>query len=130
MAQSRHILFVSRELLDEATHRVLEERGWLLALVPDVEPAYRRLHKSQFDLVILDLTKSTEGLIFIKRLRAAQITRTIPVLVLGEWGTGAPSLALSQGADAYEPKPINAERLATSIERLLTERAVAAGWNQ
>jgi DNA-binding response OmpR family regulator len=130
MAQSRHILFVSRELLDEATHRALEERGWLLALVPDLEPAYRRLNKTQFDLVILDLTKSTDGISFLKRVREAELTKAIPVLVLGEWGTGAPSLALSQGADAYEPKPIQAERLATSIERLLTERAVAVGWNE
>lgn len=130
MAQSRHILLVSRELLDEATHRVLEGRGWSVALVPDVEPAYRRLNRSQFDLVILDLTKSTDGIDFIKRLRDAELTRTIPVLVLGEWGTGAPSLALSQGADAYEPMPIHAERLATSIERLLTESAVAAAGSE
>jgi len=130
MAQSRQILFVSRKLLDEATHRVLEERGWSLAFAADVEPAYRRLTKSQFDLVILDLTKSPDGIDFIKRMREAEETKTIPVLVLGEWGTGAPVVALSQGADAYEPMPIHAERLATSIERLLTESAMAAGWNE
>jgi DNA-binding NtrC family response regulator len=84
------------------------------------------LVESHFSLVIAELGQNREAINFIKRMRETEGTRAMPVLVLGEWGTGGPTLAMSQGADAYERTPIQAERLATSIERLLTERALAA----
>ena len=35
-------------------------------------------------------------------------------------------LALSQGADAYEPKPVDAARLVDAVERLLGTKALTA----
>jgi DNA-binding response OmpR family regulator len=125
MVKPRQILFVSSELPDEFTHRALEGGGFTVALAPEGEPAYRKLLESRFDLVVVSLGQST-GVDFIKRVRETERTKALLVLALGEWGTGRPSLALSQGADAYEPAPIDAKRLITSIERLLGDRAEAA----
>ena len=48
--------------------------------------------------------------------------------IMAEWGTGEPTLALSAGADAYEPvgARIGSSRLITAIERLLSRQAAAA----
>lgn len=131
MKPSPRILFVSSEIPDEATRRTLEKRGFVLTMAKDFERARGQLVESEINLVIVDLmsagpaTRGSESgspeVAFIKHLREAETTKAVPVLVVGEWGTGQPSLALSQGADAYERTPIDAERLATSIERLLTE---------
>jgi len=40
-------------------------------------------------------------------------------LTVAQWGTGQATIALAQGADAFEPKPVEADRLVDAIERLL-----------
>lgn len=130
MARSRQILFVGRDVPDEATNHALTERGCSIVLAHDCDKAYSRVLGTRFDLLIVNLAVSAKGIDLIKRVRESGTIQATPVLVLGEWGTGEPSLALSQGADAFEPVPIHAGRLATSIERLLTERAVAAVPNE
>lgn|GEM_PF-686373 len=143
MKPSPRILFVSNEIPDDVTRRTLEKRGFVLTMASDFEGARGRLAKSEINLVIVDLMSadSTNGgsesgppeIAFIRHLRETETTKAVPVLVVGEWGTGQPTLALSQGADAYERTPIDAERLATSIERLLTEPRLvgaAAGWSE
>ena len=126
MAQSRRVLFVAQQIPDDVTRRTLEIRGFVPTFANDWQHAWGQLTESDFSLVIADLGKDGDAISFIKRLRETESTKAMPVLVLGQWGTGGPTLALSQGADAYERTPIQAERLLTSIERLLTERALAA----
>jgi hypothetical protein len=48
------------------------------------------------------------------------------LLVIAEWGTGQASLALAQGADAFEPWPIETDRLISAIDRMLHQHAAAA----
>jgi len=127
--QSRRILFVGHEVADEFAHRALEERGFKVTVAQNHERGYRQLLQSQFDLVVVNLKSPTEGIDFIKRVRETEITKRILMLAVGDWGTGQPTLALTKGADAYEP-PQNGEGLAISIESLLTGRAVAAGGNK
>jgi CheY-like chemotaxis protein len=126
MTTTRRVLFVAPKIPDDVTRRTLENRGLAAIYEADWQNAWGRLAESQFSLVIADLGRDEEAINFIRRMRETESTKAMPVLVLGEWGTGGPTLALSQGADAYERTPIQAERLATSIERLLTERALAA----
>jgi DNA-binding response OmpR family regulator len=123
---SRRVLFVAQRIPDDVTRRTLEHHGFAPTFATNWQDAWRQLVESDFSLVIADLGQDESAIDFIKRLRETDKTKTMPVLVLGEWGTGGPTLALSQGADAYERTPIQAERLATSIERLLTKRAIAA----
>lgn len=126
MTLTRRVLFVATQIPDEVTRRTLENRGLAATYEADWQDAWCQLAGSEFSLVIADLGRAEDAINFIRRVRATERTKAMPVLALGEWGTGGPTLALSQGADAYEPTPIQAESLATSIERLLTERARAA----
>ena len=126
MTTTRRVLFVAPQIPDDVTRRTLEHRGFAPIYEDDWQNAWEQLVESQFSLVIAELGGDEQGINFIRCMRETESTKATPVLVLGEWGTGGPTLALSQGADAYERTPIQAERLATSIERLLTERALAA----
>jgi DNA-binding response OmpR family regulator len=126
MTPTRQVLFVAPQLPDDVTRRTLENRGLAATYEDDWQDAWGQLVRSEFSLVIADLGRDRDAINFIRRMRETESTKGMPLLVLGEWGTGGPAFALSQGADAYEPTPIQAERLATSIERLLTERALAA----
>lgn len=130
MTASRRVLFVAQQVPDDVTRRTLETRGFAPTFANDWQHAWGQLIESEFSLVIAELGQSDDALTFIKRMRETESTKAMPVLVLGEWGTGGPTLALSQGADAYEPTPIQAVRLATSIARLLTERALAASQSE
>lgn len=104
----------------------LEERRYEVESQSDYDAAHHRLTDSEFDLVVIDLTDALVGIEFIKQVRAmTKLTQTL-LLVLVEWGTGAATLALSQGADAYEPKPLDTSRLLASVERLLGGRIALA----
>ena len=127
---ARRVLFVARQVPDDVTRRTMETRGFLPTFANDWQQAWGQLIESEFSLVIAELGQSDDAITFIKRMRETESTKGMPVLVLGEWGTGGPTLALSQGADAYEPVPVQAERLVTSISRLLTERALAASQSE
>jgi CheY-like chemotaxis protein len=131
MTSSRRVLLLSSELPDARIRRALERRGFELRWSSDYRIAWQALVETDFNLVVMDLGtveqlsdgsgSVTDAIGLINQLRQSDMLKATPVLVLGEWGTGRPSLALANGADAYERTPIEAERLATSIDRLLAE---------
>jgi len=85
------------------------------------------LLNSQFDLVIVSVENAKAGADLIRRIRSDGSLTQLRVLTIARWGTGQAMLALSQGIDAYEPKPIEADRLVAAIEKLLpAARAMAA----
>src|SRR5262245_48373527 len=104
----------------------LQERRYAVESAADYESASRQLIESEFDLVIIDLVEASAGVEFIKRARATTRPERTLLLVLVEWGTGGATLALAQGADAYEPKPLDIPRLMISVERLLGSRIALA----
>ena len=125
MANSRNVLFVSRDVPDEETRRLLQVRQLRVISVNNASVAADFMTQTKFEAVVLDLRIGSDALTFIR-----SIHNELPVLAIGDWGTGEPSLALSAGAEAYEPTPLNAERLLASIERLLTKRGLAAVANE
>lgn len=126
MVHSQRILIVSGDAQFDSMREAVEARGFEVMVAHDHESAFCRLLESPFDLVVIDLSGAARDIDFIRRLRAAPKLGKCFVLALGEWGTGQPTLALSQGADAYEPKPVNAEHLIQSVERLLRRRLAVA----
>jgi DNA-binding response OmpR family regulator len=120
----RRVLFVAPQVPDDVTRRTLEIRGFDPTFTNDWQKAWNHLAESEFSLVVADVDRNESAIRFIRKLRQRS---NLPILVVGKWGTGAPTLALSQGADAFERLPIQAERLAASIERLLTRSVVTAG---
>lgn len=124
MTQS--ILFVGGADLDGSVRQHLEQNGYAVSAVQDAGAAIELLAASLIDLVIVQLNESEHGTNLIKRLREAPETK---VLAIAEWGTGQPTVALAAGADAYEPAPIDPDRLVEAVQRVLHKRAAAVGMN-
>ena len=122
MHYSQQILLVSDDARSISTRAALEQGGFGVTVASDSETAYGQLLDSPFDLVIVDVARATTGIEFVKRLRATPKVSKTFVLTIADWGTGQATLALTEGADAYEPKPISPERLISVVERLLRPR--------
>jgi len=86
--------------------------------------AYERLRLSPPDLLVIDVLDLREGIDLLKSVRAAPELKPTLVMVIAEWGTGQPMLALSHGADAFEPKPVDEPRLIAAVKRLLRPNMV------
>jgi DNA-binding NarL/FixJ family response regulator len=77
-------------------------------------------------LVVMNLATADDSAELTKQIRGrADLANTL-LLVIAEWGTGQASLALAQGADAFEPWPIETDRLISAIDRMLHQHAAAA----
>jgi len=127
MSESQRILVVSDNA--DFPRVAIEQRGFAVSMATDCDTALERLLDASFDLVAVDSFGAQDGVEFIRRVRATPQLTGILILIMSEWGTGEPALALSAGADAYEPSEptsIDPNRLITSIERLLSRQAAAA----
>ena len=124
MPDSQQIFVVSDDAPSKFTRVALEQRGFAVTFAQDFDAAYRQLHDAAFDLVIVDVARATTGVEFVKRLRATPKLSKTFVLTIADWGTGQATLALTEGADGYEPKPVTSERLIAAVERLLRQRVV------
>jgi len=129
MTKSQRILIVSDSAQFSFARAALEQRGFAVTIAKDGGTAFETLLGNPFDVVVTDSGRAENSIEFIKRVRATPQLTGILILFIAEWGTGTPSLALSCGADAYEPnhgRPIDPNRLITSIERLLNPQVAAA----
>ena len=120
----QRILIVSNEALSASVRDALEQRGFIVTVAADSERADGELARSLVALVIVVVADGINGIELIKRIRATPTLKRALILVVAAWGAGAATLALSQGADAYEPRPLEANRLLASVERLLLRQAV------
>jgi DNA-binding response OmpR family regulator len=127
MAESQRILIVCN---GQAFPRApLEQRGLDITIAKDCAAAFELLLGARFDLVVIDFAPPGDAVEFIKRVRNTPPLAGILILIMAEWGTGEPTLALTAGADAFEPgvgESIDPRRLITSIERLLGRQGAAA----
>src|SRR5258706_13422229 len=131
MTKATRILIVTdRDDQQDATHRALARQDFEAVAAQDFTAAYTRLLNSKFDLIGIESTQpARDSIEFIKRVRATPRLTGILILIVAERGAGETTLALSAGADAYEPtetEPIDPTRLVTSIERLLHRQVAAA----
>lgn len=130
MAHSPRILIVAPDDDERTAISKALARDFEINDTADFNRAIALLQESRFRLILIKSAGSPEeGIAFIKSVRAAEQLTGILILVLAEWGTGEATLALSAGADAFEPDgpgPPDADRLQTSIERLLSRQAAAA----
>ena len=124
------ILVLSNARVDGSLRRSLNARGFAVTFEQNAREALDQLSRSSFDVVVLDSVSIADARDLIKRVRRVATFKAIPIVVFGEWGTGQPSVALSAGADAFEPAPIEASRLIEAISRLPRRRAAAAGRGQ
>lgn len=123
MAESQRILLVTDAANDRLTQS-LERNGFTVSVESDCERAQVRLTEAPADLLIVDLANGDAAVDLVKRVRVSTRLRRMLIMTLAEWGSGQPTLLLSQGVDAFEPKPIDAARLVSAVERLLRPRMV------
>lgn len=123
----QRILFVGNARLRDSLGYSLNARGFAVTFEQSSYEAFDQLARSSFDIVVIDLISTADANKLIERIRRIVTLRAIPIVVVGEWGTGLPSLALTAGADVFEPAPINAARLIEAMARLPQTRAAAAG---
>jgi DNA-binding response OmpR family regulator len=131
MTQTTRILIVTaRDDQRTTTRQALALQDFEIVDAPEYAEAYTRLLNSQFDLIVIESDGvARDSIEFIKRVRATPQLAGILILIMAEWGTGEPTLALAAGADAFEPidaRPFDPSRLISSIERLLGHQEAAA----
>jgi len=119
----QRILFVCDGVLDQKLRSALADRRFDMT---ESDPArvLTQLTDETFDLLIIDLRNAAAAVELLKTVRAETRLHNLQTLVIAEWGTGQPTLALSQGADAFERAPIDGPRLAESVEKLLRPKLV------
>ena len=120
------ILIVSDAALNAATWSALTEHGFELTVVENADDGYERLTAGQFDLVVIGLDRPIESASIIKWVRAHRKLRQVSILTIAEWGTGGATIALAQGADAFETAPIDGDRLMAAVARLLPKTVMTA----
>jgi DNA-binding NtrC family response regulator len=128
-AMTQNILFVGSASLDGSARQRLEQNGFAVSSVTESAPALKVLTNSFMDLVIVHLDEREHGTDLIRQVREVLGTKATGVLAVGEWGTGLATIALAAGADAYEPAPIDPERLVDAVQRVLHKRAAVVGMN-
>jgi DNA-binding NtrC family response regulator len=126
VTRPQRILIVPYDVQFESMRGALAARGFAVTAATDYDSAYRQLLEARFDLLVIDLVEAVAGVEFIKRVQGTTNLTQPLLLVIAEWGTGGATLALSQGANAYEPKPVDAAQLVDSVERLLGTKALSA----
>lgn len=120
----QRILIISDDRTSESLRRALDEKGFEVTLTGNADDGYRQIVDARFHLVLVNLDRAITGAGLIKRIRANPKLTQLRVMTIAEWGTGQATIALAQGADAFEPKPIEAGRLVDAIERLFLPNMV------
>ena len=120
---NQRIMFVTDSAPDERLIAALEEHGFAVSTETQ-SPGVIEASLAPPDLIVLDVLDAYEGLERLREIRARSDLKTASVLVLAEWGTGQATLTLANGADAFEPKPIDAKRLIAAVDRFLRPRLV------
>ena len=108
---------VARELMCMALGR----QGYDVTSAEDGIVGYDLAVSLHPDLIITDIyMPAADGVHMVRRVRDTEEIAQTPVLVTTGYGTGSATFSLTQGADAYEPKPISPESLLATVRRLLS----------
>ena len=108
------------EVARELVRMTLERRGYAVETAEDGVRGYELAVESRPDLIITDVwMPAADGVHLVRRVRSAPEVASTPILVTTGFGTGNATYTLAQGADAYEPKPLDPEALLATVRRLL-----------
>ncbi len=107
---------VARELM----RMVLERNSYQVSVAEDGLRGYDEIMRVRPDLIITDISMpAADGVHLVRRVRDTPEVAATPILITTGFGTGNATFALTQGADAYEPKPIDPESFLSTVARLL-----------
>jgi|SRR5688572_3988442 CheY-like chemotaxis protein len=107
---------VQRELM----RMTLVKRGYSVFTAEDGIQGYDQALDVSPDLIVTDINMpAADGIHVVRRVRDTPEIASTPILVTTGYGTGKAAFSLAEGADGYEPKPLNPESLVASVKRLL-----------
>ena len=107
---------VERELV----RMTLEREGYRVLIADNGARGFELALEERPDLIVTDVWMPTaDGVYLIRRVRSTPELASTPILVTPGFGTGSASVSLGQGADAFEPKPLDPDSLRESVRRLL-----------
>jgi two-component system cell cycle response regulator DivK len=118
---ARILLVEDNEMNRDMLSRRLERRGYEVIVAVDGEEGVARAKADAPDVVLMDLSlPGIDGWEATRQLKAAQETRSIPVLALTAHAmAGDREKALEVGCDEFDTKPVDLPRLLAKIEGLL-----------
>ncbi len=118
---ARILLVEDNEMNRDMLSRRLERRGYEVIVAVDGEEGVARAKADAPDIVIMDMSlPGIDGWEATRQLKAAEETRTIPVLALTAHAmAGDREKALEVGCDDFDTKPVELPRLLGKIDALL-----------
>lgn len=124
MSDAKKILVVEDDdVARELMRMALENRGYAVTTAENGLRGYEEAVKLHPDLIVTDVNMpSADGIQMVRHVRDTPEIASIPILVTTGYGTGNASFSLTQGADAYEPKPISHDSFLATVERLLVKK--------
>jgi two-component system, cell cycle response regulator DivK len=107
----------------DALARRLERRGYTALLAVDGRQGVSMARSAQPDLVLMDLgLPEIDGWEATTQLKNSHETQHIPIIVLSAHAmTNDRDIALAAGADDFDTKPVQFQRLIEKIETLLAK---------
>jgi CheY-like chemotaxis protein len=119
-AKKKILIIEDDEVQRELMRMTLEKRGYSVLTAEDGIPGYQQALDVHPDLIVTDISMpGADGIHVVHRVRDTPELAEIPILVTTGFGTGKAAFSLAEGANGYEPKPLNPESLIASVERLL-----------
>jgi len=110
---------VARELMRMA----LEKIGYQVTTAEDGVQGYDTAIFLRPDLIVTDIRMpAADGIHVVRRVRDTPLLEETPILVITAFGDGHATFSLQQGANAFEPKPLDPQSFLATVESLLSER--------
>jgi CheY-like chemotaxis protein len=108
------------EVERELVRMTLEREGYRVVTAEDGMRGFDLALAERPDLIITDVSMpAADGVHLVRRVRDTPELAATPILVVTGYGTGSATFTLGQGADAYEPKPLDPDALRETVRRLL-----------
>lgn len=100
---------------------LMQQSGFTVATAPDAEQALKQIDQQCPDLLLLDISlPGMSGFDLLERLRTAEATRTLPVIMLTAHGREVEKeKGLALGANDYVTKPFSTRELVSRVKELL-----------
>ncbi len=110
------------DVMRELMRMTLAQNGYEVVTAADGVRGYDTALFLKPDLIITDIRMpGADGIHVVRRVRDTDSLADTPILVMTAFGTGSATFSLQLGANAFEPKPIDPQRLLSTVRRLLGE---------